>query len=69
MPSFEPIDPDNIPGLDYYLDTFKELDNGYPKCSNHSHKLTTKGFVTAANAWVEPFSIALKKSREFDRAN
>jgi len=55
MPSFEPIDPDNIPGLDYYLDTFKEPDNGY-----------LRGFVTAANAWIEPFSMALKKSRELD---
>ncbi|MDR3001842.1 MAG: hypothetical protein LBU89_11330 [Fibromonadaceae bacterium] len=69
MAKFESLDPDNIPGIDYYLEVFNEPNSGYPKCSNHSHELTTKGFVTAANAWAEPFSEALKQSRKYDRAN
>ena len=53
------IDPDNIPGIDYYLEVWQQPDSGYPKCTNHSHELTTKDFVKVANATVEAFGKAL----------
>jgi hypothetical protein len=55
--------PDNIPGVDYYLETLKESSNGYPKCSNHAETLTIEGFCNAANALIKPFGNALKKAR------
>jgi hypothetical protein len=64
MQKFEPIDPDNIPGIDYYLDAFKEPASGYPKSPNHSGELTIEGFCEAANALIEPFGKAWEKSTE-----
>jgi len=62
------IDPDNIPGIDYYLEVWQQPDSGYPKCPNHSHELTTKDFVEVANATVEAFGKAWEKSKEYDHA-
>jgi hypothetical protein len=58
------LDPDNIPGVDYYLEALKEPGHGYPKCPNHSEELTIEGFCKAANALAKPFGEAWKKSTE-----
>ncbi|MCL2102095.1 MAG: hypothetical protein FWH22_10340 [Fibromonadales bacterium] len=62
------LDPDNIPGVDYYLEIWKQPGKDYPKCQNHAEELTVKGFCNAANALAKPFSEALKKAREINRA-
>jgi len=50
------LDPDNIPGIGYYLRP------------NHSPELTIKGFCDAANALAKPFGVALKRAREINAA-
>ena len=61
MSKFTPPDLENLPDI-------IDPDNGYPKCPNHSHELTTKDFVEVANATVEAFGKAWKKSKEYDHA-
>ncbi|MDR2579713.1 MAG: hypothetical protein LBC85_01800 [Fibromonadaceae bacterium] len=64
MQKFEPIDPNNIPDIDYYLEVLKWSDNGHTKHPNHSEELTAEGFIEVANTLAEPFGKAWEKSTE-----
>jgi hypothetical protein len=58
------IDPDNIPGIDYYLEAFREPDGGYPKCPNDFDNLTVEGFMKAAELIGPRFKGIWDKSTE-----
>ena len=60
----EIIDPDNIPGIDYYLEVLKETNSEHTKHPNHSEELTVEGFLKAATILAKPFGEAWKKSTE-----
>jgi len=62
------LDPNNIPGIGYYLETLNEPGESYPKRPNHSPELTIEGFCDAANALAKPFGVALKRAREINGA-
>ena len=57
------IDPDNIPGIGYYMDVWKEPGNAYPKCPNSYDDLTVKGFVKAANLMADRFGEICEKAK------
>jgi len=58
------IDPDNIPGIDYYLDVLKKPNSGYPRCPNNYDNLTVEGFAKAANLIGPQFKEIWDKSTE-----
>ncbi|MDR2732312.1 MAG: hypothetical protein LBB36_03740 [Fibromonadaceae bacterium] len=58
------IDPENIPGIDYYLEAFEKPDDGYPKCPNDFDDLTVKGCLNAANLIGPRFKEIWDKSTE-----
>jgi hypothetical protein len=62
------LDPDNIPGIDYYLEPLKKSGNTYPKRPNHSKELTIEGFCNVANTLANSFGEALKVAREINSA-
>ncbi|GBU23780.1 hypothetical protein R83H12_00398 [Fibrobacteria bacterium R8-3-H12] len=62
------LDPDNMPGLDYYLEPLRNKGNSYPDKPNHSGDLTIEGFCNAANALIEPFGNALEAARKINSA-
>jgi hypothetical protein len=62
------LDPNNIPGIDYYLEDLKGPNNSYPKRPNHSPELTIEGFCNVANVLIKPFGAALERAREINSA-
>ena len=60
----EVIDLDNIPGIDYYLDVWKEPNSGYPGRPNSYNNLTAEGCVEAANLIGPRFKEIWDKSTE-----
>jgi len=57
------IDPDNIPGIDYYLEALEKPD-GDPSCINDYDDLTVKGCIEAANTMGPRFKEVWDRSTE-----
>jgi len=62
------LDPDNMPGVEFYLEPLKKQANSYPNRPNHSNDLTIEGFCKAANALINPFGKALETARKINSA-
>ena len=58
------IDLNDIPGIDYYLDAWKEPDSGYPSRPNSYSNLTAEGCIEAANLMGPRFKEIWDKSTE-----